>query len=144
MAYTNAAKAIYPPPQPVAVHHTFTNLPHQEIQLAYHKNDSVQISSNGKSATYEFYVEGPPGNAIPTMDEINERVNHYRTSISNEGHYVDIYSLCKRLCEFYKVRSVRELRCKDRHQGIFRETDITAIREFSMTANKVRKPFLFC
>ena len=97
----------------------------------------VAISSNGKSAAYIYDIEGQPSKTLPSVDDVNQRVNQYRTSIAKAGQYVDVNGICKQLCEYYRVRSVRELRCSDRKQGFYKESDIPAIKEFSMIANKV-------
>lgn len=123
-------------PQPIQ-YNQFTPLPggSPAFPLEHQPGDSVEVSANCRAATYSFDLEGSQSKFYPTEADINERVNHYRKKLSEEGHYVDIQSLSKRLCEYYRVRHVRELGCRDKK--ISQETDITAIKEFSMTANKV-------
>ena len=89
---------------------------------------------NDKSATY---TEVQPGKVLPTVDEVNERVNQYRASIAKAGRYVDINGICKHLCDYYGVKSVQELRCSDRMQGFSNETDIPAINDFSKITKRV-------
>lgn len=118
------------PPRPVVK-------PKAQFGPAYQESDSVIISKNGKSATFDFELETHDGR-MPAMADVDERVNIIRSRVSKSGNAVEVYSLVRPLCEYYGVRSVRELKCTDRRQGFFRETDINAVREFSMLQRKVR------
>ena len=110
--------------------------PKAQFGPSYQESDSVIISKNGKSATFDFEL-GTHDGRMPTMADVDERVNIIRSRVSKSGNAVDVYSLARALCEYYGVRNVRELKCTDRRQGFFKETDINAVREFSMLQRKV-------
>ena len=138
--YQNGHFVPHPGAQPIQ----YNQFPVENTASNYYTGHSSQqsaagvaISSNGKSAAYTYDIEGQPSKTLPSVDDVNQRVTHYRTSIAKAGQYVDVNGICRQLCEYYRVRSVRELRCSDRKQGFCKESDIPAIKEFSMTANKV-------
>ena len=115
--------------------------PKAQFGPSYQESDSVIISKNGKSATFDFEL-GTHDGGMPTMADVDERVNIIRSRLAKSGNAVDVYSLVRALCEYYGVRNVRELKCTDSKQRFFKETDISAVLEFSKLQRKVRDSFI--
>ena len=103
------------------------------------ENDSVTYERNGRNPVFEFPVE-PSGRAghLPNLATINERVNEIRSSICKQDRAVEVLEVVKKLCEFFKVKTVRNLKCYEKPNGFWREGEIPAVNDLLRTVCKVR------
>eukprot|EP00794_Sanderia_malayensis_P009471 gene9471-10459_t len=104
--------------------------------VSLHEFDSVRVSQK-RASLYEFPIEESHQGGRPTKEDVNCRVNMIRGNLSKSGVAVDMFILTKKLCEFYSVRSVKELKCTDKPEGFQKEIHIAAMSEFSKLYCKV-------
>ena len=127
--------------QPAITHMPQADSSGPYIDLEY---DSVTYERNDRNPMFEFPVEpsGRPGH-LANLAMINEIVNEIRNSICKQDRAVEVLEVVKKLCEFFRVKTVRNLKCYEKPDGFWRESDIPAVNDLLKTVCKVRY-FCFC
>ncbi len=96
-----------------------------------------------KPPVLEFDLEESHIGGLPTLADVNQRVDDIRSRLSKSGIAVDFTNLTRKLCEYYHVRSVQNLKCSDQRRMFTNEMDIKAIKDFSKCHCKVNQLLIY-